>query len=95
MYETKTALYYRLAWTELLAMYRTVLQIDMVKLVVLDVDDTLWRGVGVERAASQHEPPENENPVIEGWPIGIAEALGHLRRRGVLLAIVSKTKKSY
>jgi FkbH-like protein len=86
VYRNNVSLYLRLAWTELLAMYRTIRQIDMVKLVILDVDDTLWRGVGVERA-------DHDEKVIEGWPIGLAEALGHLKRRGVLLALLSKNEE--
>jgi FkbH-like protein len=70
-------------WNEVLANYRTIRQLDMVKLVVVDIDDTLWRGVAAERSEVS---PED----IEGWPLGVVEALGHLKRRGVLLAVVSK-----
>jgi FkbH-like protein len=56
-----------------------------VKLVIVDIDDTLWRGV----AAEQNEA-EPGLEALEGWPLGVAEALGHLRRRGVVLAIASK-----
>jgi FkbH-like protein len=31
---------------------------------------------------------------MEGWPLGIAEAIGHLKRRGVLVAIISKNDES-
>ena len=86
LYPLKTPQYYQLGWTELLAMYRTIRQFDMVKLVVVDIDDTLWRGVAVERA-------KDASDVIEGWPIGLAEALGHLKRRGILLAVVSKNEE--
>ena len=75
-----------LAWTELLAMYRTVRQLDMVKLVITDIDDTLWRGVGVERTSHGAEE-------IEGWPLGYVEALCQLKRRGVLLALLSKNEE--
>ena len=33
----------RAVWTEMLAMLRTVRQTDQVKLVLVDLDDTLWR----------------------------------------------------
>ncbi len=70
-------------WIEMLAMYRTVRQLDPVKLVVVDLDDTLWKGVSGE--------DRDVDPImIEGWPLGIAEALCYLKKRGVLLAIVSK-----
>jgi hypothetical protein len=34
-----------LVWSELMAMYRTVRQTDPVKVVVVDLDDTLWQGI--------------------------------------------------
>jgi FkbH-like protein len=82
-YPARGYLYAVLACSELVAMYRTIRQIDMVKLVVVDIDDTLWRGVAAERTEHTHD-------MIEGWPMGLAEALGHLKRRGILLAVVSK-----
>ena len=74
-------------WQEMKSMLRTVRQADQVKLVVMDLDDTLWRGVLAE---SEEISPY----AIEGWPLGVAEALLDLRRRGVLLAIVSKNEES-
>ena len=85
VYEAKIFEYLQLAWIELISMYRTVRQLDMVKLVVFDLDDTLWRGVGAERK-------DVGGDELEGWPLGLAEALGHLKRRGVLLALLSKNE---
>jgi FkbH-like protein len=66
---------------ELRASYRSVRAIDAVKMVVTDLDDTLWRGVSGEW----------DGPVFtDGWPNGYAEALAFLRQRGVLLAVISK-----
>jgi len=76
-----------LGWTELLVMYRTAKQLDMVKLVVTDIDDTLWRGVAAERT-------DHNTEALEGWPLGYVEALCHLKRRGVLLALCSKNEES-
>ncbi len=73
-------------WQEMKSMLRTVRQADQVKLVVMDLDDTLWRGVIAE---SEQISPY----AIEGWPLGVAEALLDLRRSGVLLAIVSKNEE--
>jgi FkbH-like protein len=70
-------------WTELQAMYRTIRQADMVKLVLIDLDDTLWRGV-------MAEAEEGAVSVREGWPFGFVEALLFLKKRGVLLGVVSK-----
>jgi FkbH-like protein len=74
-------------WSEIAAMYKTIRQIDQVKLVIIDLDDTLWRGVVAEDGIG--------NPaLLEGWPIGLAEALSFLKRRGILLAVVSKNDES-
>jgi FkbH-like protein len=68
-------------------MYRTLRQQDSIKIVILDLDDTLWRGVIAEEGT--------DNPaLIEGWPLGITEALSVLKRRGILLSIVSKNDES-
>lgn len=73
-------------WNELVAMFRTLRQVDMVKLVIMDIDDTLWRGVAAEKA--------DDAPEMAGWPLGLAEALGHLKNRGVLLALASKNDET-
>ncbi len=64
-------------------MYRTLRQTDSVKLVIVDLDDTLWRGV----LAEQDQLTGLET---EGWPLGVVDALIALKKRGVLLAISSK-----
>lgn len=87
IYPTRLQSYTQYMWAEMLAMYRTVRQIDMVKLVVVDIDDTLWRGIAAEGA----EPSET---TLVGWPLGVIEALHYLKRRGILLAIVSKNDES-
>lgn len=73
----------RLVWDEAVAMHRTLRQIDQVKLVVVDLDDTVWKGVSGDQATIDGE-------MVEGWPIGIMEALAYLKKRGILLAILSK-----
>jgi FkbH-like protein len=83
--QSKVSDYMGYEWAEILAMYKTIRQMDMVKLVVVDVDDTLWRGVAAEQSES-----ELGLEALEGWPLGFAEALGHLKRRGVVLAIATK-----
>ncbi len=70
-------------WDELAAMYRTVRQADPVKLVVVDLDDTLWRGVAADQDTLHSD-------MTEGWPLGFVEALQYARKRGMLLAIISK-----
>ena len=53
-------------WHELAAQIRTLRRTDEVKLVIVDLDDTLWRGVAAEEAL--------QGPVArEGWPLGVLE----------------------
>ena len=68
---------------EAVAMWRTLHQQDCVKLIVLDLDDTLWRGIVAEGQ-------EIDAHTTEGWPIGFVEALLCAKRRGIMLAVASK-----
>jgi FkbH-like protein len=86
-YAIDLAGFMRLAWRESVAMWRTLTGVDAVKLVIVDLDDTLWRGVIAE---SDRVDPAS----MEGWPLGMLEALALLKRRGVLLAIVSKNDEA-
>jgi HAD superfamily phosphatase (TIGR01681 family) len=87
--QSKVSDYMGYEWAEMLAMYKTICQMDTVKLVIVDIDDTLWRGVAAEQSES-----ELGLEALEGWPLGLAEALGHLKRRGIILAIASKNDES-
>jgi FkbH-like protein len=73
---------------EIRAMHRTLHQIDSVKLVVIDLDDTLWRGVIADNPGADHH-------MLEGWPLGIVEALNYVAKRGILLAIISKNDEEH
>jgi len=73
------------AWQEAFAMLRTLRGIDRVKMICIDLDDTLWRGVLAEAELDAIDPG-----IVEGWPMGFAEALMILKQRGILLAIISK-----
>jgi FkbH-like protein len=87
-YDIKWPLIFRDAlWSEMLAMYRTVRQADSVKLVVVDLDDTLWKGVSGDMA-------EISPVMVEGWPLGFMEALLYLKKRGILLAVISKNDEA-
>jgi FkbH-like protein len=72
-------------WAELMSMWRVVRQADSVKLVVMDLDDTLWNGISGDLS-------EVGPWMLEGWPMGIVEALQYLKKRGILLAIISKNE---
>jgi FkbH-like protein len=87
LYKVKTGDFIRSAWQQVLADYRILKQEDSVKMVITDLDDTLWRGVlGDAETIAGDE--------MEGWPIGYAEALAYLKKRGIILAIVSKNEES-
>ena len=77
--------FYEAVLHEVLAMFRTTRQVDAVKLVAVDLDDTLWRGVAAEGTLG----------VAEGWPMGFMETLIYLKKRGVILAIVSKNDEQF
>jgi FkbH-like protein len=73
----------KICWN-LIADNLTILrQTNPVKLIIIDLDDTLWRGV----AAEEHVQPWTR---VEGWPLGFVESLLYFRSRGGLLAICSK-----
>jgi FkbH-like protein len=55
-----------------------------IKLIITDLDNTLWKWVLAEE--EQIIPSDH----TEGWPIGYAEALIECKHRGILLAIASK-----
>ena len=75
-------------YQEALSAFRSIRQIDAVKLVVFDLDDTLWRGVAAEKMESV------DFGMTEGWPLGILEAASFLMKRGILIAIVSKNDEA-
>ena len=76
-----------MVWAEMIAMYRTVRQIDPIKVVVVDLDDTMWNGISGDMT-------DFDPFMTEGWPAGLAESLLYLKKRGVLLAIISKNEES-
>ena len=45
--------------------------------MVVDLDDTLWRGIVAERGDISDE-------TIEGWPLGVIEALQFPQEKGCL-----------
>jgi FkbH-like protein len=70
------------------AIVKIVEQRNPVKLIIVDLDDTMWRGIAAEsESLSLHQR-------IEGWPIGFAEALMFFKKRGGLLAICSKNEEA-
>ncbi len=85
-HEVKTDEFYAAIWSELRSMLTTATQTDSVKLVIIDLDDTLWRGIVAEEGIRY--------AALEGYPLGFIEALQFLKRRGIMLAIASKNDES-
>lgn len=79
-------------WAEALSMFRSLRQVDAVKMVVVDLDDTLWQGVSGEIEGPLFD--EGNGLQLLGWPFGLAEALLYLRQRGILLGIISKNDEA-
>ena len=86
-YESRVPEFVLSVWNELNALYRTVRQADAVKMVIVDLDDTLWRGVVAETN-------EITDATTIGWPKGLWEALVFVKKRGILLSIVSRNEES-
>jgi len=88
-YPTATLEFFAAIWAEVDAMYRTVRQTDQVKMVVVDLDDTLWSGV-----IGDTDDPGPQMIESKYWPMGMIEALRVLKKRGILLCIVSRNDES-
>ncbi|MBV8465296.1 MAG: HAD-IIIC family phosphatase [Burkholderiales bacterium] len=84
-YESRLDEFFEAAHRNAEALYRTARQIDQVKIVIFDLDDTLWRG-----QIAEHYLPGNNWPHTDGWPLGHWDAVHQLRSRGILTSICSK-----
>jgi FkbH-like protein len=87
-YELKDQLFYRSVWLRIRAMFRVMNRVDPVKLVIVDLDDTLWRGTAAEGMG------RDMADAVEGWPLGVMEALCYLKKRGIVLAIASRNEEA-
>ncbi|MCA3576305.1 MAG: HAD-IIIC family phosphatase, partial [Bradyrhizobium sp.] len=84
-YENRLDEFFEAVLRQLEAQYRTARQIDQVKAVIFDLDNTLWRG-----QLAEHYRPGRKWPYSDGWPLGLWEAVHHLKARGILVAICSR-----
>jgi FkbH-like protein len=75
-------------YDDVLAAFRSIRQYRAIKLVIFDLDDTLWRGVAAERL------DDLDISMTEGWPLGVLEAASFLVKRGILVSIVSKNDEA-
>jgi FkbH-like protein len=73
----------------------SALAIETKKCVIVDLDGVLWPGVLAETGAPFDWRPETSGPYSHiGLYFGLHEALKTLKRRGILLAAVSKNDES-
>ena len=86
-YESRLDEFFEAAHRHAEALYRTARQIDPVKIVIFDLDDTLWRG-----QIAEHYLPGGNWPHTDGWPLGHWDAVHQLRARGILTSICSKNE---
>ena len=84
-YENCVDAFFTAVYRQIEHIYRVVKQLDQVKVVIFDLDNTLWRG-----QLAEHYQPGMDWPHVHGWPLGIWEAVHHLRWRGVAVALASK-----
>jgi FkbH-like protein len=84
-YDNRNAEFVSAAYRQIEWIHRIVNKVDSVKIVIFDLDNTLWRGQLIE-----HYQPGMALPYSDGWPLGIWEAVQHLRRRGIVVALASK-----
>ncbi|HZZ33005.1 MAG TPA: HAD-IIIC family phosphatase [Phenylobacterium sp.] len=71
-----------------------VLGLDAKKCVIVDLDGTLWPGVLAETGAPFAWTPQDNPHSYVGLYFGLHEALLALKKRGVLLACVSKNDEA-
>jgi FkbH-like protein len=67
----------------IMQLYKERIVFHPIKLIILDLDETLWRGIHSEDSLSNIER-------TEGWPLGLLEALLIFKKSGGILAIASK-----
>ncbi|NGZ83106.1 HAD-IIIC family phosphatase [Duganella aceris] len=84
-YGLQPTVFSEMVFRQMESIYRIVQQVDTVKLVIFDLDNTLWRG-----QIAEHYEPGRPQPESHFWPVGIWEAVQHLRRRGIMVSLCSK-----
>lgn len=84
--DTRVQSFYLAVYNAIDWIQRVAIQQDQVKLVIFDLDNTMWRGMaGDHYGRSDQAPPYND-----GWPMGLWETVQQLRARGILVSLASK-----
>ncbi|KJE77310.1 hypothetical protein FEAC_10250 [Ferrimicrobium acidiphilum DSM 19497] len=84
-FQMDSGLFYCTLLRHMLSRRLTLLGRSPVKLVITDLDNTLWRGVAADGSIGEWS----------GRPSAYVEALQVIKRRGILLAVASKNDDSY
>ncbi len=84
--EFNLVVYGRNLWNRIIGQIKALRKIEQIKLIIVDLDDTLWKGIAADSVGVEINP----GILTEGWPLGFAEALLFFKKRGGLLAICSK-----
>jgi FkbH-like protein len=91
LYRLQPEPFFKLALDQIRYLHRVAQQVDQVKIVIFDLDNTLWGGQIAEHYETGREWPR---PEIDYWPLGVWETVHHLRRRGILVSLCSKNDES-
>lgn len=89
--ENKWRMFNEVVWDRLLDNLKIIRQVDIVKLIIVDLDDTLWRGIAAEPLPDGITDESYFRTI--GWPMALAEGLLYFKQRGGLLAICSKNNR--
>jgi FkbH-like protein len=87
-------------YNEILGKMRILRGLDQIKLVVIDLDDTLWKGLAGELAVTNEAGAEiteagRYSDLIEGWPMGFIEGLKYYKKRGGLIGVISRNSEAF
>jgi FkbH-like protein len=89
LYQLRPEPFFKLVLDQIRYLHRVAQQVDQVKIVIFDLDNTLWRG-----QIAEHYETGREWPHGHAWPVGMWETVHHLRRRGILVSLCSKNDES-
>lgn len=89
LYQLQVNPFFNLVLDQIRYINRIALQVDQVKIVIFDLDNTLWRG-----QIAEHYEVGRVWPDLHNWPVGMWETIQHLRRRGIVVSICSKNDES-
>lgn len=89
LYQLQHEPFFRLVLDQIRYLHRVAQQVDQVKIVIFDLDNTLWRG-----QIAEHYETGRAWPDLHNWPVGMWETVHHLRRRGIVVSLSSKNDES-